>query len=89
MVYIQLTANIQPDYNYSEDERSMAKARDTYKYHLIKDKRVVHRGITEDLARREKEHQREFPHSRVKQIGRKTTHEAALKWERRGGKRIG
>jgi len=67
----------------------MGKPRDTYKYHLIKDKKVVHRGITEDLTRREREHQEEFPRSHVKRIGRRTTREAALEWERRGGKRTG
>lgn len=67
----------------------MGKPRDTYKYHLIKDKKVVHRGITEDLTRREREHQEEFPRSHVKQIGRRTTREAALEWEHRGGKRTG
>jgi len=65
----------------------MAKQRNTYKYHLIKDRKVVHRGITDDLDRRGREHQQEFPNSRIKQIGRKTTREAALDWERKGGKR--
>lgn len=61
--------------------------RDTYKYHLKDGHRVVHRGITNDLARREAEHQEEFPNSRIVQIGRRTTREAALDWERRGAKR--
>lgn len=65
----------------------MGKSRDTYKYHLIKDRKVVHRGITDDKDRREGEHQQEFPGSRLKPIGRRTTREAALDWERRGGKR--
>jgi predicted GIY-YIG superfamily endonuclease len=61
--------------------------RDCYKYHLKRGRRVVHRGITSDLTRREAEHQAEFPNSRILQIGRRTTREAALNWERRGGKR--
>lgn len=65
----------------------MAKSRDTYKYHVIKDRKVVHRGITENLTRRGQEHQQEYPGSRIKQIGRQTTREAALEWERKGGKR--
>jgi len=65
----------------------MSKPRDTYKYHLIKDRKVVHRGITDDPRRREGDHQQEFPGSHIKQIGRRTTREAALKWEREGGKR--
>jgi len=61
--------------------------KDTYKYHLKQGRKVVHRSITYDLVRREAEHQREFPGSRIKQIGRRTTHTAALRWERQGGKR--
>jgi len=65
----------------------MAKPRDTYKYHVIKDRKIAHRGIAEDLKRRGQEHQQEYPGSRIKQIGRRTTREAALEWEREGGKR--
>jgi len=61
--------------------------RDTIKYHLTKDRKVVHRGITNDLERREREHQEEFPGSKIKQIGNKVPRESALKWEREGGKR--
>ena len=64
----------------------MNKPRDTYKYHLIKDRKVVHRGITDDLGRREGEHQQEFPGSHIVQVGNRTTRGAALRWERRGGK---
>lgn len=60
--------------------------RDTYKYHLKNGHKVVHRGITSDLARREAEHQEEFLNSQIVQIGRRTTREAALDWERRGAK---
>lgn len=61
--------------------------RDTYKYQLKEGHRVVHRGITYDPARREADHQEEFPGSRLAQVGRRTTREAALEWERNGGKR--
>ncbi len=60
--------------------------RDTYKYHLKDGKRIVHRGITNDLYRREQEHQDEYLGARIRQVGRKTTREAALEWERKGGK---
>ena len=63
--------------------------RDTYKYHVIKDRKIVHRGVTEDIGRRAREHQQEFPNSHVKPIGRRTTRKAALEWERKGGKRSG
>ena len=64
----------------------MAK-RDTYKYQLKTGHRAVYRGITYDLERREVEHQKDFPGTVIKQVGRRTTREAALKWERNGGKR--
>ena len=61
--------------------------RDTYKYHLKSGNKTVHRGITNDLGRREAEHKETWPASHMKQVGRRTTREAALKWEREGGKR--
>ena len=61
--------------------------RDTYKYHLKIGRKTVHKGITYDLGRREAEHQRDHRGSHIKQVGRRTTREAALKWERQGEKR--
>ena len=62
-------------------------AKDTFKYHLKLAGRVVHRGITLDLVQRWTAHQPEFPGTVIQQVGRKTTREAALRWEREGGKR--
>ena len=64
----------------------MANKRDTYKYHLKQGKKIVHRGITDDLDRRLGEHQQEFPKAKIKQVGRRTTRDKALEWERKGGK---
>ena len=61
--------------------------RDTYKYQLKEGRKVVHRGITNDLHRRETEHQSEYPGAEIKQVGCRTTSEAALRWERLGGRR--
>jgi len=57
------------------------------RYHLKKGGKVVHRGITHDLTRREAQHQEKHPGSKIKQVGRQTTREAGLKWERAGGTR--
>ena len=66
----------------------MSKARNTAKYHLIKNTKIVHRGITDrTLEDREKEHKAEYPGSHIKQIGRRITREKASEWERNGGKR--
>lgn len=62
----------------------MAKECDLYKYHLKLGKKVVHRGVTYNLQLREAQHQQEFPGSRIKQVGRKTTLDAARNWESKG-----
>ena len=65
----------------------MTKKKDTYKYQLKRSAKVVHRGITINLEQREGQHQKEFPNTTIQQVGRRTTREAALRWEREGGKR--
>ena len=62
--------------------------RDTYRYHLKQGNKVVHRGVTNDLSRRQAEHQDEFPGTKIKQMGPRVTRETALQWERDGGKRL-
>lgn len=61
--------------------------RGTYKYHQKRGKKIIHRGITNDIRRREKEHQREHSGTHITQVGCRTTRKAALQWERRGGKK--
>lgn len=55
--------------------------RDTYTYSLRQGRKIVHRGITNDLERREREHQEQFPNSKISQVGNVKTREGALKWE--------
>ena len=58
-------------------------ARDTYKYHFKRGHRIVHTGITNDLERREDEHKRNFgKDGHILKVGRATTRDAALEWER-------
>lgn len=58
-------------------------ARDTYKYHFKRGRRIVHTGITNDLERRESEHKQSLgPDGHILKVGRATTRDAALKWER-------
>jgi predicted GIY-YIG superfamily endonuclease len=67
----------------------MAKGnRDTFKYHFKQGHKIVHRGITHDLERREQEHQQKWPGGRIVQVGRRTTEQAAREWEAEGGKGI-
>ena len=59
----------------------MPKPRDTYKYQFKVGNKVVHGGIPKDLDRREVEHQENWSKGHIKQVGNKTTEEAARKWE--------
>ena len=62
----------------------MATDRDTYKYHFKLGNKIVHTGITYDIDRREVEHKskRGLSKGHIKQVGLRTTRDAALKWER-------
>jgi predicted GIY-YIG superfamily endonuclease len=59
--------------------------RDTYKYVFKVGNKIIHGGITDDLERREQQHQQEHPKGHIKQVGHKTTEEAARKWEEEKG----
>lgn len=63
----------------------MAKPRNTYKYHFKVGNKIVHGGITDDLERRESEHQQIWSKGHIIQVGRKTTEEAAREWEEEKG----
>ena len=60
----------------------MSTPRITYKYRFKVGNKTVHYGITNDLQRREQEHSQTWPKGHLRQVGRRTTREAALKWER-------
>ena len=60
----------------------MSSERDTYKYQFVgPDRRIKHSGTTNDLSRRERELRREYGDGDIRQVGRRTTREAARKWE--------
>lgn len=63
----------------------MGKPRDTHKYLYKIGNKIVHGGQTNDLERREQEHQQKWPNGHIKQVGRRTTEEAARKWEKEKG----
>ena len=66
----------------------MPTDRTTYKYHFKKGNKIVHTGITNDIDRREAEHRSEpgLSKGHIKQVGFRTTREAALEWEREQAK---
>ena len=54
----------------------------TYRYRFKVDSRVVHYGITTDLARREREHRKRWPGGAIEKVGQPTSHRDAWEWER-------
>ncbi len=63
----------------------MAK-RSWYKYEFKRGNKILHGGITEDLERREDEHQAKYGQKgHVRQVGRRTTEDGARKWEKEKG----
>ena len=63
----------------------MVKPRNTYKYLFKVGNKIVHGGETNDLNRREKEHQEKWPKGHITQVGRRTTEETAREWEKEKG----
>ena len=59
----------------------MPNPRDTYKYHFKVGHKIVHSGITNDLERREEEHQQKWPNGHITQVGIKSTEDGAREWE--------
>ena len=59
-----------------------------YKYHFKVGNTIVHTGITNDIDRREADHRSKpgWSKGHIRQVGFRTTHDAALEWEREQGK---
>ena len=66
----------------------MPTDRDTYKYHFKKGNKIVHTGITNDIDRREAEHKSQpgWSKGHIKQVGLRTTYDAAREWEQEQAK---
>ena len=62
----------------------MDNSKNTYKYVLKVGDKVVYRGVTNDLERRQAEHRVRWPDGQVQPMGPKTTMEQALVWMRDG-----
>lgn len=63
------------------------QVRKFYKYQFKVGNKIVHGGMTEDLQRREQEHQqkRGWGGGHIKKVGRITTEDAAREWEKKKG----
>ena len=67
------------------EDAGVSKPRDTYKYLFKVGNKIVHGGITNDLERREREYQQKWPKGHIRQVGKRTTEEAAREWEQDKG----
>lgn len=67
----------------------MPTDKDTYRYHFKKGNKIVHTGITNDIDRREAEHRNQpgWSNGHIKQVGLRTTLEAAFRWEQEQAKK--
>jgi predicted GIY-YIG superfamily endonuclease len=61
------------------------KPRNTYKYLFKVGNKIVHGGITDNLERREIEHQQKWSKGHIVQVGRCTTEDAGREWEKEKG----
>ena len=52
------------------------------KYDFKVGNKIVHSGITQDLDRREKEHQNRWPGGHIVQVGHAVSEESAREWEK-------
>ena len=60
----------------------MGTPRNTSKYHFKRGNKILHTGITDDLERREQEHQRDIDHEgHIFKVGRRSTRDGAKAWE--------
>ena len=66
-------------------EETAMVSRNTYKYQFKVGNKIMHGGITNDLDRREAEHQQKWPKGHIKQVGRRSTEEGARAWEKKKG----
>jgi hypothetical protein len=64
----------------------LSKARDWHTYEFKVGNRVLHKGITQEPDRREREHQNNIdPDGHLKIVGRPKTEEGARQWEKDNG----
>lgn len=66
----------------------MTKKRDTFTYDFKVGSKIVHSGVTNDLERRETEHQQRWPDGRIVKVGAAKTRDSALEWEKTKQKTI-
>ena len=64
----------------------MSKPRNWYTYEFKRGNKVLHKGITKDLERREQEHQANInSKGHIKKVGHAKTEKGAREWEEEQG----
>ncbi len=64
----------------------MGKPRNWYTYEFKRGNKILHEGITQDLERREGEHQANInSEGHIRQVGGPKTEDGARKWEEERG----
>lgn len=62
----------------------MKLVKNTFKYQVKRNGKIIFRGFTLDLKRRGAEHKARYPDCIVEQVGKKVTWQEAMQWA--GGK---
>ena len=63
----------------------MAPKRPYTKYQVVKDRRVLHGGITTKFEERKATHERDYPGATVRRVGGPCTEKGARQWEKDNG----
>lgn len=63
----------------------MPQKREWYTYYFKVGNKIVHKGITRNLERREGEHQVFYPDGHIFKVGGSKTEEGARDWEKEQG----
>ena len=71
-----------PLWEYCGKVAAMSEPRDTYRYTLRNDGKILYHGITNDPERRAAEHKRDGKPGEMHIEGPRVTRDSALKWER-------
>jgi len=67
--------------------RKRQRPRNYFTYYFKDGRKIVHKGMTDNLERREQEHKQKWPSGHIVKVGRRKTEEGAKKWEKKQGVR--
>lgn len=65
--------------------RRRQRPRNYFTYYFKVGRKIVHKGRTDNLERREQEHKQKWPSGHIFKVGHRKTEEGAKKWEKKQG----